>query len=197
VKEIRRRVTAEDITADLIEEAAAGVRGAAGILADFIYGWVQAVLKGSPDVDDATQEAFLAVLDAVRRRQFKIDSGKPSSWVAKVSVNRAIDFHRRQQWHLKKFDHGAVLEDVQNPNNFDIDFTIDVKSAANTLDKEERALLLLRYYENLSIEEVAEVLSIPVGTVKSRTFRAQTKLTNMLHSQKPGPHLLSMPGGKT
>lgn len=196
MKDPKRRITPEDITAELVEKAAAGMPGPAGVLADFIYGWVEAVLKGSPDVDDATQEAFLAVLNAVRNGNFERASGKPSNWVVKIAVRKAIDFHRYNRRHLTRFDSGKSVDEMPPSSRRDISSIIDAEDAINTLNEEERALLLLRYYEGFSIEEISETLSIPDGTVKSRTFRAYTKLRSLVRPQELPAHILNVSRGK-
>lgn len=190
------RVTPKEITAELVEHAAAGMAGPAGILADFIYGWVEAVLKGSPDVDDATQEAFLAVLGAVRSGEFDSVSGRPSNWIVKIAVRKSIDFHRYNRRHSNKFDSEACVDEMPPSSYLDLGSVIDAQTTLNTLSEEERALLLLRYYEGFSIEEISETLSISPGTVKSRTFRAYTKLRALVRPRELPAQILGAPRGK-
>jgi len=190
------RATPNEITAELVEHAAAGMAGPAGILADFIYGWVEAVLKGSPDVDDATQEAFLAVLNAVRSGEFDMVSGRPSNWVVKIAVRKSIDFHRYNRRHSNKFDAKTPVDEMSPPTGLDIGAVIDARTTLSALSEEERALLLLRYYEGFSIEEISDTLSISQGTVKSRTFRAYTKLRALIRPRDLPVQVLGGTRGK-
>ena len=62
-----------------------------------------------------------------------------------------------------------------------------VRDAVARLETAEREILLLREYEELSYEEIAQVLGIPVNTVRSRLFRARMALREMLEARQPRP----------
>lgn len=192
----RQRVTPESITAELVELAAVGQPGPAGILVDFIYGWVEAILKNSADAEDATQDAFVAVLQAVRAGNFDRDSGKPRSWVTQVAVRKAFDHCRRRRRQTNRQEQDVYVDEIPPPSRRDVNTLIDAERAIKSLDEEERAILLLRYFEGLSLEEVANVLLLPVGTVKSRTFRAYSKLRSLIRSREVSGYIFTASRGK-
>jgi RNA polymerase sigma-70 factor, ECF subfamily len=118
--------------------------------------------------EDLTQEAFLRALRSIRQyhptRRFK-------PWLYAIAVNVARD-------HFKRADtrYAAVLTDdeftaLADPIELDesiVDDTQRVAVAIRALPVHQREVIILRYYQNLSLAEIAEALTIPIGTVKSR-----------------------------
>ncbi|MDI1476230.1 sigma-70 family RNA polymerase sigma factor [Polyangium sp. y55x31] len=177
-----KRQTTHRITVELLEAAARGERVAAGTLADFIYGRVQSVLHAGPDVEDATQEAFVAVIVALRTRRYDASVEDKHAWVVKIAVRKAIDVRRRRERERQVFD-GPTSDEATDPASADPISRIEQKQQAarvngvvKDLNETDRALLLLRYHEDLSYEDIAQALSIPLGTVKSRLSRLIEKL---------------------
>jgi RNA polymerase sigma-70 factor (ECF subfamily) len=115
--------------------------------------------------DDAMQETFVAVLRNLRSlRQPEAVYG----WVRRIAVREAIRAARA----------GAVPVDPDTMAHaavaaVDIDTVLDVRATLDALTPEHRAVLVLRDVDGLSEAEVAEVLGVPAGTVKSRLHRAR------------------------
>ncbi|MDI1451524.1 RNA polymerase sigma factor [Polyangium sp. 6x1] len=177
-----KRQTTNPITVELLEAAARGDREASETLGDFIYGWVHSVLHAGPDVDDAAQEAFEAVLRAIRTHRYDASVKDKHAWVVKIAVRKAIDVRRKQQRERKVFE-GPVADEATDPVSTDPISRIEQRQRAERvndivkdLNETDRALLLLRYEEALSYEDIAQALSIPLGTVKSRLSRLIEKL---------------------
>jgi RNA polymerase sigma-70 factor (ECF subfamily) len=173
------RRTTHRITNEQIEAAARGDRAAAGEVADFIYGWVENILRSSPgDIDDAVNDTFVAVLTAVRTRQYDPTQSDKQAWVAKIATRKALDVLRRRKGREVPFDdelHGPASPDpvsrIERQQSAD-----RVNDLLNELREEDRALLMLRYKEELSQEEIADTLELPVGTIKSRLSRLRQHL---------------------
>ncbi|MDC0743160.1 RNA polymerase sigma factor [Polyangium mundeleinium] len=178
---IKRQAT-HRITVELLEAAARGDRVAGGTLADFIYGWVHSVLHAGPDVDDAAQEAFMAVIVAMRTHRYDASVEDKHAWVVKIAVRKAIDVRRRRERERQVFE-GPGADEATDPVSTDPISRIEqrqraerVSGVVKDLNETDRALLLLRYQEDLSYEDIAQALSIPLGTVKSRLSRLIEKL---------------------
>lgn len=118
--------------------------------------------------EDLTQEAFLRVLRSIRQYQ----SARPfKPWLYAIAVNVARD-------HFKRADtrYAVALTDEEftalaDPIELDESITDDgqrVAAAIHALPVHQRETLILRYYQDLSLAEIAETLAIPIGTVKSR-----------------------------
>lgn len=118
--------------------------------------------------EDLTQEAFLRALRSIRQYQ----TSRPfKPWLYAIAVNVARD-------HFKRADtrHAVALSDdelLALPDPVDLDETIEIDgsrlaAALLALPMRQREAIILRYDQDLSLAEIAAVLSIPIGTVKSR-----------------------------
>lgn len=147
-------------------------------------------IAGNPsDALDASQEAFGIIFRRVR--EFRFES-RFSSWVYRIAVNASIDVRRRARSRRL-----ASLESIEeNGNNpkYDLADTVEMPSvsasrreferaiqlAISRLSEKLRTIVVLRYMEDLSYEQVSETLGISLGTVKSRLARAHEALDREL-----------------
>ena len=150
------------------------------------------MVNNREDADDLTLEAFGKAFN-------KLPSYAPryafSTWLFKIAINNCIDHIRKKRLHLLSID------DPIEPNG-DSDYSNNLKSSA--LDPEEkfirqqrvglmrdvlsqlslkyRLMIELRFFEELSYDEIAKELDIPLGTVKAQLFRAKEILFQHLQS---------------
>jgi RNA polymerase sigma-70 factor (ECF subfamily) len=166
-----------------------------------LYNYLRHYLGDAEMAEDAFQAAFLQV-------HLKCDQFEPGRtvrpWLYTVATNQAIDAQRRSRRHrMVSLDRrsiangqdeeaGALVEllDGDEPGPVDRLESEEqrrvVRNAVNRLPDPLRQVLLLVYYQGLKYREAAEVLSIPVGTVKSRLHAAIRKLEHILtHAQLP------------
>lgn len=169
----------------LISRARNGDREAFGALVeqyrDNVYRLAYRMCGNEYDADEAAQEAFVAAWRALPN--FRGDA-KFSTWLYRLTTNAAIDVMRREKRHQTVGD-GEMMEvadDADSPQE-----TVErteqqeaVQRALATLSEEYREVLLLRYMEELDYAEIAEVLKLPSGTVKSRINRAKAALKTAL-----------------
>ena len=169
----------------LISRARGGDRDAFGALVeqyrDNVYRLAYRMCGNAYDADEAAQEAFVAAWRALPN--FRGDA-KFSTWLYRLTTNAAIDVMRREKRHQTVGD-GEMMEladDADSPQE-----TVErteqqeaVQKALATLSEEYREVLLLRYMEELDYAEIAEVLQLPSGTVKSRINRAKAALKTAL-----------------
>jgi RNA polymerase sigma-70 factor, ECF subfamily len=124
------------------------------------------------------QEAFTR---AAGRWQRLRDYDLPEQWVRRVAVNLARDGRRRVRRRLAvltKLDTDAAA--VVPPISVD---GLVVAAALATLPRRHRQVVVLHYLLDLSVQEVARQLAVPVGTVKSRLARARTTLAAQLDTE--------------
>ena len=165
----------------LISRARGGDREAFGALVeqyrDNVYRLAYRMCGNAYDADEAAQEAFVAAWRALPN--FRGDA-KFSTWLYRLTTNAAIDVMRREKRHQTVGDGEMidVADDADSPQE-----TVErteqqeaVQEALATLSEEYREVLLLRYMEELDYAEIAEVLQLPSGTVKSRINRAKAAL---------------------
>jgi RNA polymerase sigma-70 factor (ECF subfamily) len=132
---------------------------------------------GGRDVDDLYQETWLRIVRAAGRfdptRRF-------STWLFQIAVNLCRDFHRRPPPEPVDVvpDAGSVAGIVAT------EAAIDARRLLAELPEAQRSVVLLRHYHDLSEDEVAEILGVPRGTVKSRLHTALARLGELAQAEK-------------
>jgi len=128
------------------------------------------VLQHDQDAEDAWQETWAAVWKA--RRRLKSDRD-PWPFVRVTAIRKALD--RRRQEHPRRLEEeplAPVPRDAGSPAELE------------RLAFRERTVLVLHFWEGLSVEEIAADLGVPVGTIKTWMFRGRERLRNLL--KEPG-----------
>jgi RNA polymerase sigma-70 factor (ECF subfamily) len=148
-------------------------------------------LMGTRDeADTATQDVFLKAYRALsgsRSEQLL----EPAKWLTRVAVNTCLDRLRSRRWRFwrHRIDSGdeqtvlALAPDL-GPSAEDRLFAAEIAkrlaAALAGLSGRQRSVFVLRHYEDRSLEEIAEILGLEVGTVKSHLSRALVKLRDEL-----------------
>jgi RNA polymerase sigma-70 factor (sigma-E family) len=138
------------------------------------------VLTGDPDsAEDLVQTALGRSLGAWRLH--RIDD--PQAFVRKVMVNSYASIYRRRRREIATAEvpEGATIAD----DTRGIDDRDTVWRALLALPPRQRAVIALRYYEDLSEREIAAVMATSIGTVKSQSARALRRLAGILGATEP------------
>lgn len=150
---------------------------------------VRNVLYNMVDVkvlDDLVQDAFLRIWKGLPRFAFK---SSLRTWIYRITIHTAIDHLRTVKLRPREmaFDEETLVrdEDLELPLNQAL-----VQQSLQTLDESHRSVIILHFFEELGIAEIAKILEIPVGTVKSRIFTAKAKLKNLLLAEELGHELV-------
>ncbi len=141
------------------------------------------------DALDAAQEAFILLYQKVGSFQFE---SKFSSWLYRLVTNSAIDTLRRKKKFQREEPAGGedstdFLASFPDQGTLDPsrsveeeDFAIHIRRIVHALSPKLKVVIVLRYLQGLSYEEVAETLELSLGTVKSRISRAHLALAKQL-----------------
>ncbi|APR96463.1 RNA polymerase sigma factor RpoE [Pandoraea thiooxydans] len=161
---------------------------------------VSRLVRDSAEVEDVAQEAFIKAYRALP--QFRGDSAF-YTWLYRIAINTAKNHLATQgrraptsteadAEEAETFAEAEQLRDINTPESMLISKQIaqTVNSAMEALPNELRTAITLREIEGLSYEEIAEAMGCPIGTVRSRIFRAREAIASRL---KP---LLDTPDGK-
>jgi RNA polymerase sigma factor (sigma-70 family) len=154
----------------------------------FVYAVAFKLLGDRGLAEEATQQTFLAAWRAAASFDVSRELGP---WLATIARRTAIDIHRREA----RRPVGVALEDVDPaapelitcPVGIETAYEIwEVRRALDELPEEERRLIYLAHFEGLTHAQIAARLDVPVGTIKSRTFRAHRRLAGLLgHLREP------------
>lgn len=134
------------------------------------------ITGNAADAEDVAQSAFLKAFEKLRsfNPRFKF-----FSWLYRIAVNEALNSEKRQRYH-DTLDESTVagegLEELVDRDGI-------IQRCIQRLTPDHRSVLVLRHFEDLSYEEIAETLRLPVKTVRSRLFAARTVLRELLTQQ--------------
>ena len=119
---------------------------------------------------DITQESWLGVIKGLRKLH---DPASFRAWAYRITTNKSIDWIRKNSTAKK-----VGFDEVQNHQHIE-EKDAGLKELLGKLDMKKRAVLNLRYFEQLSIPEIGIALKIPTGTVKSRLHNARKELKEL------------------
>jgi RNA polymerase sigma-70 factor (ECF subfamily) len=159
---------------------------------DSIYFMALKMVSNKDDAMDITVDTFGKAFE-------NIDKYKPdfafSTWLFRIATNTCIDFIRRKKLNRVSIGIGGndpedltlqIRSDYLNPEEHSIrrEQREQLKFMVDKLPSKYKKLITLRYFDELSYEEIAIQLDSPLGTVKAQLFRAHTLMYNVLNRKK-------------
>ena len=147
------------------------------------YGLALRIVRDQALAEDAVQEAFVTLWRSAG--SFRAEKAKPSTWILTLVHRRAVDVVRREERRrasplvdgMEEPDERALPADEEIELN---DRRRLVQEALRQLPDDQREALELAYYGGLTQSELAERLSVPLGTIKSRMFTGLRRLRDLL-----------------
>lgn len=140
-------------------------------------------LCGKEILDDLMQEVFLRIWQGLPKLR---QPAHFSTWLYRITWNVASDQRRkfaRNRQEQTVLENQAQLRDHESPELMQMYYQDLVQRGLQTLSFDQRVVIVLHDLEDVPQKEVAKILAIPVGTVKSRLFNARTKLRKFLQQQ--------------
>ncbi len=134
------------------------------------------LMSNEHDANDAAQEVFVRLF--LNRTKFEGRS-KYSTWVHGVAVRTCLTMRRgrgRRQKHENIVSDESIQEQAPDRAASDAGLSMDLLSMLNILDEEDRAMLILKYAENHSYEELSEIFGLSVSACKMRISRGCDKI---------------------
>jgi RNA polymerase sigma-70 factor, ECF subfamily len=154
-----------------------------------IFALAYGMLGREEEARDATQETFISAFRNLRGFR---GEAKVSSWLHRIAINQCITRQRRAKVRgetalVDETDGGGellVAPDAESPARAaeSRQRTEIVRRAVNTLPVELRQVVVMKEFEELTFQEIAEALDLPVSTVKSRLYTALRQLQMRLHT---------------
>lgn len=177
-----------------------------------IYLTMLKMVNNREDADDLTLEAFGKAFN-------KLPSYAPryafSTWLFKIAINNCIDYIRKKRLHLLSIDEPMSMASKANGSSSSSvqEFSHNIRAVVpdpeqevireqrvalmrdiiGRLSEKYRQMIELRFFEELSYEEIAEELDLPLGTVKAQLFRAKELLYGYLQSPGAQAYIEELP----
>lgn len=152
---------------------------------DRIYNLCRYMLRDISDAQDAAQDTFIKAYKGLK--DFHPEASL-STWLYRIAVNTCLD--HRKKYRRDPLNGEILSEDLQSPEPspegryHEKKSTEELRAALRNLPEKLRSAIVLREVEGLSYEEIAVVLDISVGTVKSRIARARDELRVIFHGKR-------------
>lgn len=155
-----------------------------------VYYMLLKMVNNADDAEDLTQEAFAKAFNSLHKFDSKYAF---STWLFRIATNNCIDFIRKKRIQTVSIDSSYENDegdnmtfDIKDPNLSPDDLMLKkqrkeyLKKAVDRLPAKYKKLVELRYFQELSYDEVAQELELPLGTVKAQLFRARELLSQEL-----------------
>jgi RNA polymerase sigma-70 factor (ECF subfamily) len=155
---------------------------------DYVYRLCYLVMRNEQDAEDMAQETFIRAFRALPRFEIR-ENASFEAWLYRISVNCCRSRMRRRWYQVLPWpDPPPPLqsEPEKHPDRqmMQLEARDAMLAAVNTLGEKHRLVVVLRYYADLSNEEIAQALDIPSGTVRSRLFTARQRLRALLGDER-------------
>ncbi|MBI2207813.1 MAG: sigma-70 family RNA polymerase sigma factor [Candidatus Rokubacteria bacterium] len=150
---------------------------------DALYNFAMYLTRKPPEADDLVQETYLRAFRFSHRFQ---PGTHLRAWLFQIMRNTFLTFYRLRERETAIAEDGVpdwdvpMFHDAPDEDSRAMEAHTDLERAMRRLPEEFRTVLLLAEVEGMPLEEVARVMACPVGTVKSRIFRAKERLRGLL-----------------
>ena len=141
------------------------------------------IIINDSDADDATQSALISIVRALPSFDHR---SRFSTWVYRIATNAALDELRRIRRRAVPHDDSVFTGLAHDDATPAVDARVDLTRALGQLPEDHRVVLVLRHVADLEYEEIAVILDVPVGTVRSRLSRARAQLTALMGNPPQG-----------
>ena len=162
-----------------------------------LFNFVFRFVHDTDVAEDIVQETFLRVFR--KRREYRAIANF-STWIFTIAGNLAkSELRRRKRWRFLSIDTGSeeeksfdIMDSGMKPDRVTAVRMLNenVQNSIDRLQSKYREALILRDIEGMSYQQIAEIVGVPVGTVKSRVNRARLKLQKRLKGHTPEDELL-------
>jgi RNA polymerase sigma-70 factor (ECF subfamily) len=155
---------------------------------DRLYNTVYRLVDHTEDAQDVVQEAFLSAYQSLG--SFKGES-QFFTWLYRIAVNTALSMKKKQRVALAKTGAASAGEAIDASDFSRPEHSMEkaeqerrIQNALNQLSPEHRAVLILKDIEGQKYDMMAQMLHVPIGTVRSRLHRARMELRELLRREE-------------
>lgn len=176
----------EEEEIELIKKAASGDNKAFSKIyyqyKELVYRVVYRLLGGTEDIHDAVQQTFIELFKSLPGYAGK---SKFTTWLYRIAVNVSIQFFRKKRVSEKFKTSEWELDTIPSSDTTSMnierkELKTQLEEALSSLQLKKRIVIVLHDIEHKTMEEISEIIGVPVGTIKSRLFYAREELKKKL-----------------
>lgn len=151
-----------------------------------IHQYIERLVKDTKKAEDLVQETFIRLIKQLQSKQIP---QYPKAWLYRVASNLCKDYWRSAYYRSETTPKEELpISEDEGPSVVEIferqETRQEVLSSLKQLPDIQQQIVILRFYQDLKLKEIADILDIPLGTVKSSLFHALKKLKDLLVQQK-------------
>jgi len=156
-----------------------------------VYTTIYLIVKDRYIAEDLMQEAYIKAIDVIKSGRYN-EEGKFLPWILRISHNMAIDHFRKDKRYptivmedgSKVFNSFDFAEDSVEEQQMKADQVENIREMIKKLPDEQREVLVMRHYEDLSFQEIADQTGVSINTALGRMRYALINLRKMLNKQE-------------
>lgn len=157
-----------------------------------VYSYILMVVKDKQHADDIFQDAFIKVIHTLRSGTYK-EEGKFIQWVMRISHNLVIDHFRKirripfvesQNDEVSIFDNLRIYDESAEDRIITEQIHQDIRALIDFLPQEQREVLIMRHYSDMSFKEIAEQTNVSINTALGRMRYALINLRKMIEQKE-------------
>lgn len=156
-----------------------------------VYTTIYLIVKDRYIAEDLMQEAYIKAIDVIKSGRYN-EEGKFLPWILRISHNMAIDHFRKDKRYptiiledgSKVFNSFDFAEDSVEEQQMKADQVENIREMIKQLPDEQREVLVMRHYEDLSFQEIADQTGVSINTALGRMRYALINLRKMLNKQE-------------
>ena len=143
-----------------------------------MYKTAIAILKDEDDANDAIQEALYS---AYKNYYSLREKSYFTTWIIKILINKCCNIINKNK-KIAYIDDTVIQNTASSEDNYEIENSLEW--VLNQIDKDLKEIVVLYYYDDFSVADIANILEIPQGTVKSRLSRAREQIGNIIKKEE-------------
>ncbi|WP_096156809.1 MULTISPECIES: RNA polymerase sigma factor [Bacillus] len=150
-----------------------------------IYQYIERLVKDSKKAEDLVQDTFIRLIKQLQQKHIPTH---PKAWLYRVATNICKDYWKSAQYRsesppaddlpIKKDEKPSVIEIYEHQET-----RKEILHALNHLPQTQQQIVMLRFFQDLKLKEIAEITDLPLGTVKSNLFHALKKLKHFMEDE--------------
>ncbi|MFM7020374.1 MAG: RNA polymerase sigma factor [Aquirufa sp.] len=156
-----------------------------------VYTTIYLIVKDRYIAEDLMQEAYIKAIDVIKSGRYN-EEGKFLPWILRIAHNMAIDHFRKDKRYptivledgSKVFNSFDFAEDSVEEQQMKVDQVENIREMIKKLPDEQREVLVMRHYEDLSFQEIADQTGVSINTALGRMRYALINLRKMLNKQE-------------